>query len=188
MSTIQDGQARRMGRPTVADEERKSATLRFRATEALRERIEQAANNSGLTLSEELERRLADSFKFELVLHTMFSDEQTKAFFVNLAALVHTVRKHSNEDGTLSDLAKWFEHDPTRAGLRAGIDVLVDHFIPEARKPNPSPSNPAEARQERFYAVELENMEEFGKEFTEMMMGKISENAADLNLDGSSEH
>jgi hypothetical protein len=172
----------------VAEEQRKSATLRFRATEALREQVEQAAGNSGLTLSEELERRLADSFKFELVLHTMFSDEQTKAFFINLAALVHTVRKHSNEQGTLSDTSKWFEHDPTRAGLRAGIDVLLEYFIPKARQPNPAPSSPAEVRQERFYAVELENMEEFGKEFTEMMMSKLSGEAASLNLDGPPEH
>jgi hypothetical protein len=188
VSTIQDGQGRRMGRPLVADEDRKSATLRFRTTEALREKIEQSAENSGVSLSEELEQRLTNSFEFEHVINTMFADERIKTLFVNMAALIHTVSKYAQDTGTLSSVSEWLDHDPTRAGVKAGIDVLLAHFMPEARRPNPSPANAAEARQERLYAVELENMKEFGQEFTEMMMGKLSEDAANLNLGGVPEH
>ncbi|SFM92011.1 hypothetical protein [Methylobacterium pseudosasicola] len=188
MSTIQDEQERRMGRPALSADERKSATLRFRVRESLKDQLEQAAVQSGLSMSEEFERRIADSFKFDLILRVMLDSSRGQDLFVNLGTVLETVREYSKETGTLSDKSVWAEHDPTRAGLRAAIAVLVEHLIPPAREPNPAPATAAEARQERLYAVELENMVEFGDEFARMVIGQLSGPAEDLNTGGASEH
>ena len=55
----------RMGRPPLPPERRKRPTMGFRPTAAMRKQIEEAAAASGLSMTQEVERRLERSFATE---------------------------------------------------------------------------------------------------------------------------
>ena len=57
--------ARKRGRPALPPEEKKRPSMGFRPTAELRKQIEQAAAQSGLSMTQEIERRLERSFTEE---------------------------------------------------------------------------------------------------------------------------
>ncbi len=57
-----EGEAKKRGRHPKAAADRKSANMKFRTREDLREMLEAAAERSGFSVSEECERRLFASF------------------------------------------------------------------------------------------------------------------------------
>jgi hypothetical protein len=57
--------AKRVGRPPIDAEQRKSFNMTFRARAGLRERLAEAAEQSGRSTSEEIELRLEQSFELQ---------------------------------------------------------------------------------------------------------------------------
>ncbi len=65
MTTDDTKPAQRRGRPRLAEEDRKSSQIKLRARAGLREQLEEAAAQSGRSVSEEAEKRLENSFQQE---------------------------------------------------------------------------------------------------------------------------
>ena len=72
--------ARKRGRPALPPEEKKRPSMGFRPTVELREMIEQAAAHSGLSMTQEVERRLERSFSEEGYLALLYDDPNTAGF------------------------------------------------------------------------------------------------------------
>ena len=60
-----DMNAKRLGRPPIDAEQRKSFNMTFRARAGLRERLAEAAEQSGRSTSEEIKSRLEQSFELQ---------------------------------------------------------------------------------------------------------------------------
>lgn len=66
---------RRRGRPVVAEEDRKTANLTFRTRGGLRAQLEEAAQESGRSVSEEIEYRLQTSFDRQSVAKQIYGQK-----------------------------------------------------------------------------------------------------------------
>lgn len=68
---------KRRGRPPVAKEDRKTGNLTFRTRANLREQLEEAAQQSGRSVSEEIEYRLQQSFDRNALALQMYGSKNT---------------------------------------------------------------------------------------------------------------
>ncbi|MCJ2082772.1 hypothetical protein [Methylobacterium sp. J-090] len=93
-----EGEAKRRGRPSIPEEERKSGNLTFRTRGSLRAQLETAAQESGRSVSEEIEHRMQLSFDRKAVALQIYGDSNTalmKALYSILGATTSDL-KHSN--------------------------------------------------------------------------------------------
>ena len=56
---------KKMGRPTLPKDQRRGASMGFRPTPEIRQRLEAAAQENGRSMSQEIEHRLERSFIME---------------------------------------------------------------------------------------------------------------------------
>ncbi len=86
-----------MGRPPLPPEKRKRPSMGFRPTAALRKKLEHEAASSGLSLTQEVERRLERSFGEEENLRwafsQMFRDEALFQILHSVASVIRLIEK-----------------------------------------------------------------------------------------------
>ena len=115
------------GRKPRGEFKGKSATLTTRITPETRAAMERAAQKSGRSLSQEVERRLIDSVRNE---RNRRSD--VRALNEAIAIVAEKVEIATGK--------QWNQDASTGEELRRGIDVLVRHFAPHrARRPRVLP-------------------------------------------------
>ena len=88
----------RMGRPPIPPEKRKRPPMGFRPTPDIRKKIEESAAQSGLSLTQEIERRLERSFWEEGALYAEFGGKEQYELvrrFADIANLVSAVEGKS---------------------------------------------------------------------------------------------
>ncbi|MCJ2116554.1 hypothetical protein MKK65_08165 [Methylobacterium sp. J-001] len=134
-----DDQPKRRGRPPKSVSGPKVGTLTFRTRADFRERLEQAAAQSGRSVTEEVELRVERSFEMDRVVRrlddlcSVFIDngEMARNFATSLMANIASVQDLKTKNGEKIGSQNWSESLPTRAGIRAGAMILLDHYAPE---------------------------------------------------------
>ena len=114
------------GRKPRGEFKGKSATLTTRITAETRAAMERAAQKSGRSLSQEVERRLIDSVRNE---RNRRSDVRALAEAIAIVA----------EKVEIATGKHWLQDASTGEELRRGIDVLVRHFAPHGARPKVLP-------------------------------------------------
>jgi hypothetical protein len=121
------------GRKPRGEFKGKSATLTTRITPETRAAMERAAQKSGRSLSQEVERRLNDSVRNE---RNRRSDVRALAEAVAIVA----------EKVEIATGKQWLQDAFTGDALRGGIEVLVRHFAPHGARVIPPKVEEAAAR------------------------------------------
>jgi len=121
------------GRKPRGDYKGKSATLTTRITPETRAAMDRAAQKSGRSLSQEVERRLIDSVRNE---RNRRSDVRALAEAVAIVA----------EKVEIATGKQWLQDAFTGEALRRGIEVLVRHFAPHGARVIPPNVEEAAAR------------------------------------------
>ena len=114
------------GRKPRGEFKGKSATLTTRITAETRAAMERAAQKSGRSLSQEVERRLIDSVRNE---RNRRSD--VRALVEAIAIVAEKVEIATGKH--------WLQDAFTGDALRHGIEVLVRHFAPHGARPRVLP-------------------------------------------------
>ena len=191
MSTLEHESARGRGRPAKAAEDRKSASMKFRTREDLRDKIEAAAAAAGRSASEEVEERIKASFNIEPLHHMVFGNgSDAKRLITLILTSIRTIQEYENPHigpglGTDDWRGPELECDLTRAALRNAFSVIISQALPPPRAPEQT-DLPAE--QQQMYARALNHMKGFGIEFAELITGQRPDLAQALNADGVEEH
>lgn len=97
------GEPKRRGRPPIAEQDRKTSNLTFRTRGDLRAKLEEAAQESGRSISEEIEHRLHSTFDKRLILNQIWGGAS-----VRLMEAVNIINNKSGwhaEDGAAANLA-----------------------------------------------------------------------------------
>ncbi|WP_082552536.1 Arc family DNA-binding protein [Methylobacterium sp. Leaf456] len=130
MAKDQDAPRRPRGRPAKAPERGRRQNYTFRMSDATRDLVISAANSSGRSISEEIEKRVEDSFEQEtrdsLTLMLLNGSENLRRLVIQVATLGAFVENLKDKDGTQLGSKDWESHEPTRAGIKAAIEELVD--------------------------------------------------------------
>lgn len=181
-----ESQPRRAGRPPKAAEDRRSAMMRLRVREELRDSLEQAASVSKRTLTDETEIRLRNSFLFSDLHEVLVSGGKPSVDLVlNIVSLLKTVQAYQDADGAKLGDANWLNSNYTRAALRRGLLELVEHSIPPALSPEEMPLKPDAKVQ---YAANVAFMEGLGAETAQALTGQRPNLAESLDRGGEAEH
>ena len=104
---------RKPGRPPKG----KRGNFTFRVTERLREQLISEAEASGLSVSEEIERRLDQSFN-GAPIRDLFGGSHTNALILTIAAAIQMVEIESGK--------KWIEDHDTNLAMRAAVIGVMD--------------------------------------------------------------
>ena len=102
----------RRGRPPLPPEKRKRPTMGFRPTPALRQMIEDASATSGLSLTQEVERRLDQSFFLDPVSALAalgFEHKDERSFVQHLGILFNNIRGVSGPDSLFATAESFVE-------------------------------------------------------------------------------
>ncbi|MFP6732190.1 MAG: hypothetical protein VCD50_18845 [Alphaproteobacteria bacterium] len=98
--------AAKRGRPRLSPELAKRHPLNMKTTKRIRSQLEEAAELSNRTLSQEVEHRLSESF---LPMEILFGSDDTQALLRAIAGVVQVVenatKKPWTEDSDTADLA-----------------------------------------------------------------------------------
>lgn len=130
---------KRRGRPPKPADERKGANLTFRTRADFRERLEQAAQQSGRSVTEEVELRVERSFEIDRMirgftdLSSIFIEngETARKFASSAMALIASVQETKAIDGRQIGMQDWSNSPATRAGIRICVTELLNHYAPE---------------------------------------------------------
>ncbi|WP_143132153.1 hypothetical protein [Methylobacterium sp. 174MFSha1.1] len=140
MTTDDTKPAQRRGRPRLAEEDRKSSQIKLRARAGLREQLEEAAAQSGRSVSEEAEKRLENSFNepevtkkiSQQVLEQMRYDWfGSMAMFDNALVYSKLLYPFLKEDKYL--IKSQTTVDTMKKLLGAVADDLIQHLLIAAR-------------------------------------------------------
>jgi hypothetical protein len=104
---------RKPGRPPKG----KRGNFTFRVTERLREQLISEAEASGLSVSEEIERRLDQSFN-DAPTQDLFGGSHTNALILTIAAAIQMVETQTGK--------KWIEDHDTNLAMRAAVIGVMD--------------------------------------------------------------
>jgi hypothetical protein len=104
---------RKPGRPPKG----KRGNFTFRVTERLREQLINEAEASGLSVSEEIERRLDQSFN-EAPIRDLLGGSHTNALILTIAAAIQMVEIESGK--------KWIEDHDTNLAMRAAVNGVME--------------------------------------------------------------
>ncbi|MDA1323843.1 MAG: hypothetical protein O3C34_03780 [Proteobacteria bacterium] len=154
---------KRLGRPPLPPEKRKRSTMGFRPTPAIRKKLEESASATGLSLTQEVERRLDRTFE---------EDENRKSVtefvcdsfggkiiyrFLQVIASAGARIEQVRERPVYEDKEGWM-------ALKEAANQLFDEFIPDDQKQMSSPLLLKAAR---------ENAETLGRQVAELEVSKI---------------
>lgn len=128
---------KRRGRPPKAADERKGANLTFRTRADFRARLEEAAEKSGRSVTEEVELRVERSFEADAtarrlddVLSVFFSHGPHALEFVkDVMVAVSQLHEQKAPDGRLIGSEDWPNSPATRVGVRKAVELLLDHHV-----------------------------------------------------------
>ena len=127
-----------MGRPPLPPEKRKRPSMGFRPTAEMRSKLEEVAAVSGLSLTQEVERRLERSFSEEENLRwaysTFIGDE---ALHRVLMAMVVIIRSTEDEHGL-----QWREDPAAREEAALFFKYLLDGEAGKLLKKGGQPRQP----------------------------------------------
>lgn len=134
-----DAQPKRRGRPPKSAAGPKVGTLTFRTRADFRERLEQAAAQTGRSVTEEVELRVERSFEIDRIvrgyndLMSVFIEngDNARKLATSLMAVVSIVQELKSKDGRQIGNENWSESPATRAGVRLGAISLIDHYAPK---------------------------------------------------------
>lgn len=110
------------GRPSLGDKAKRQP-LNMRTDAATRARIEQAAEESGLSLSQEVERRLDMSFQRDDLLGGSHNSTFMRMVFATIVQIEAT------------NGAKWVEDHDTHRAVHAAIESLIKKLRPKTAIP-----------------------------------------------------
>lgn len=133
-------QPKKRGRPPKPAEERRGHNLTFRTRADFRERLEQAAARSGRSVTEEVELRIERSFEVDHLIRSLdnlcsvFVDngDLAREFATHVMATIASAQDYVSPDGRQVGSRDWATSLPTRLAIRDGIQILLDHYAPEA--------------------------------------------------------
>ena len=112
----------RRGRPPLAETEGKRSVLNARVTRETRQRLQEAAANSGRSLSQEIEFRLERTFAQDDARYEDFGGEIHHRFFRVLADTGQIIGDQSGRD--------WFEDGEAYDQWIAAVALLLGQFRP----------------------------------------------------------
>ncbi|MHB2208646.1 hypothetical protein [Methylobacterium sp. CM6257] len=129
---------RKRGRPPKPADERKGHNLTFRTRADFRDRLEQAAAQSGRSVTEEVELRVERSFEIDRIIRgyndlmSVFIEngENARKLATSLMAVVSIVQDQKSKDGRQIGSENWLNSPATRAGVRLGAISLIEHYAP----------------------------------------------------------
>jgi hypothetical protein len=104
---------RKPGRPPKG----KRGNFTFRVTEKLRSQLISEAEASGLSVSEEIERRLDQSFN-DAAIRDLLGGSHTNALILTIAAAIQVVEIESGK--------KWIEDHDTNLAMRAAVNGVME--------------------------------------------------------------
>lgn len=129
---------KKVGRPPKDPSGGKRPTITFRCRAHLQERIQAAADAADRSVSEEVERRIEDSFKDEtsqnFALLLFNKSENLQKLVMQIATVGGFVESLKDARGKSLGSKDWDTHEPTRAGIRAALIALIDAAIPPVKK------------------------------------------------------
>lgn len=182
---------KRMGRPQKSADERKSETLRFRVREDLKDRVAAAAASSGRSISEESEFMIETFLKYRKILDMMEKQENVRELISSICKTISVVQEHKiaeNQPVTMND---WNADGPlpqwTRSGLRAGLQVIIEHSIPRPLEFEQIDWSVSPKRLEDikvYYESNIKYMHDIGVEVGQIFTGQSIELSDELVKDG----
>lgn len=110
------------GRPRIGEEVRR-APLNMKVSPTLRRLIEEGSRESGLSMSQEAERRLIESFAEEERL----GGRTTANLARTLASMIELFEQAQG--------AKWYEDEACRVAIKIGLPIMLDRCC-KARLPD----------------------------------------------------
>lgn len=109
----------------------KSAVLSTRISSELRERLEKAVEQSGLTLSREIEHRLRRTFHEEDRANDIFGSERNYRLMQAIAISINTAIDPENPDPD----ADWLDDPVLFEIVRRQVIKLLEHYRPPGATP-----------------------------------------------------
>jgi|EndMetStandDraft_3_1072993.scaffolds.fasta_scaffold112818_4 hypothetical protein len=109
---------KRIGRPPKAKEDRKAKNFTFRGRHQMWERLQAASADSGMSISEEIERRLEDSFRTE----DIYGPELSPIFRI-LAGRIALAKAKA--------VGHWAENDQIRNDIAQVLAELLAKNLPQ---------------------------------------------------------
>lgn len=114
--------AKRESRAARVPEQGRRATVTFRCLPALQAKIQDAAAQSGRSSSEEIERRIEDSFA-----GAFSADVRTKGIFESVAQMISVVERGTGR--------KWWEDELTASMCGDVVRELINSLMPRVEQP-----------------------------------------------------
>lgn len=132
-------QPKKRGRPPKPQDERKGQNLTFRTRADFRERLEQAAVQSGRSVTEEVELRVERSFEIDRIISSyntvssifMENGHTARVFASSLMGLISSIQETTSKDGRSIGSENWKESPATRVGIRICAEALLDYYAPK---------------------------------------------------------
>lgn len=132
-------QPKKRGRPPKPADERKGHNLTFRTRANLRERLEEAAEKSGRSVTEEVELRVERSFETDRIvrgfndLSSIFVEngDAARHFASAMMGLIASVQEAKAADGRQIGSQDWSNSPATKAGVRICVSSLLDYYVPK---------------------------------------------------------
>jgi hypothetical protein len=132
---------RKAGRPRKAEDRRKSAHLSIRISAKLRDRLEEARvrPDGEVSLSEEVELRLSESFERDKNIEKRFGGPATAGLLEIVADRIRSIEISTGgiDEPEGTSKLRWFDDRFTYDQVRSMIDVVLDHFKPAGRRTIP---------------------------------------------------
>ena len=113
---------KRMGRPPLPPGKRKRESMGFRPTPELRRKLEKAAQASGLSLTQVVERRLDQSFLRDELLGGQFGEKSTYRLMVMLGSTINLVQEMTGKN--------WRKDRRTYVEVKRAVSAFLDAFGP----------------------------------------------------------
>ncbi|MCJ2071415.1 hypothetical protein MKK75_21890 [Methylobacterium sp. J-030] len=100
-----------------------------------RDLVVEAADKAGRSMSEEIERRVDQSFQTASLAQSLLNGSENLYVMVSrISSLVSTIENYTDKSGAHLGSKDWKVHEPTRAAIRAGVTQLVDDLTAPVRK------------------------------------------------------
>lgn len=135
-------------------EQGRRATVTFRCLPDLQGKIQQAAATSGRSISEEIERRLENSFSKELaqLREYMFGDAKTEAMLSKIVQMSKFIENwYSSIKG--NPPAAWHEDELMRAAMRKAAQHIIIAATPHGLDKVADIPSPPQALEDGTYPV-----------------------------------
>ena len=108
---------KRRGRPPKSAEDRKGGNLTFRVRDGMRERLEASAKARGVSISEDVEKRIERTFDFDYLL----GDNETALVLRSIASAVQRFEKTSGK--------AWVRDSETQERVHEAVSKMIDVLL-----------------------------------------------------------